>query len=115
MSSRAHRLVKHAGSQLLARLLAPVVDQALPPALGDTPGEMSPSGDTPAKSPNGDTKPSHVDDQGVVQVVKHHQLSPQQLDHVLARIHYDRKYKDLAEEISELRQKQMAARPYKVG
>lgn len=108
MSSRARHLVKHAGSQLLARLLAPVVDQALPPSLDDAPKPAAPAEKKPAA-------PSHVDDQGVVQVIKHHQLSPQQLDHVLARIHYDKKYKDLAEEIADLRQRQQSARPYEVG
>jgi hypothetical protein len=108
--------VKLAGSQLIARILGQAADEALPPAQlhggPPAPAPAAPAAAAPAKKeePN-----PLVDGQGVIRGVKQHELSPAQVDHVLNRIHYDKKFKDLALEIAEMRKAQRAARPFERG
>lgn len=96
---------KLGASQFLARLMAPSVDAALPQLTEH---------DTSPNVPKDDPNPL-ADEQGVIQVPRHYELSPEQIDHVLRRIHYDKKHKDLAEEIKNMTMLQQHARPFTVG
>ena len=101
MSFAVRLFAKTAASNFLAKLLAPAVDQALPSA-------------EPEKAKVEEKDPLTGPD-GVITAPKHFELSSEQIDHVLNRIHFDAKHRGLAEEIKVMRDATKAARPYTVG
>lgn len=93
-------LAKHASSLMVSKLLAPLVDRALPPSLLEQHAVAPQQPAAAAASPQ------------VLKAVKNHELAPEQLDHLLNRIQYDKKYKDLAQELHDMRESTKSARPF---